>query len=387
MLPREPYLPAAGEDTALWCGVSYIGGELTREEILRTSGESDAYHNWTRRVSPDNGRTWSSPQPVKDVTRQLPEGGIVTYPCGHHFDAHLNMLYEKRMRRIWPGMEIYTFNWGTHDHPFNDHTFIIEDGRVEKLLKYEDGPDYDSQNPFAPKFCTTNRAYIGVGIAFADDGTAYFPIVWHSEERSHTHGGVVLMRRDPSTGEWSPSTQQHISPERSSRGLLEPDVAVLKNGDLLVVCRGSNTETTPGRKWFSVSTDRGRTLSSIEEFRYDDGSSFYSPSSIHSFIRSSKNGKLYWIANIVEAPPEGNGPRYPLYIAEIDEEKVAVRKESLIRVDDRGKDEPDALQLSNFSVLENRETRDIEIYLTRIGENPEHFWQGAVYRYVFTPRS
>ena len=43
------------------------------------------------------------------------------------------------------------------------------------------------------------------------------------------------------------------------------------------------------------------------------------------------------------------------------------------------------MQLSNFSVIENRETLDIEIYLTRIGEHADHFWQGAVYRYVFSP--
>jgi len=384
MLPRELHLPTAGEDTALWCSVSYIDGEVTRAEILRTSGESDAYHNWRRRVSRDNGRNWSQPELLEDVTHQRPDGGIVTYPCGAHFDTHLKVLYEKRMRRIWPGMEIYTFHWGTHEHPFNDHTFVVEDGKVEKLLRYEDGPDYDPEHPFDPEFCAANRAYVGVGIAFGDDGGAYFPLICQPRG-GHTLGGVVLMRRDPSTGEWSPSTQQYIAPEQSSRGLLEPDVAVLKNGDILVVCRGSNTETTPGRKWFCVSTDAGRTLSPVEAFRYDDGSSFYSPSSIHTFVRSSRNGTLYWVANIVDSPPDGNGPRYPLYIAEIDEEKVAVRRESLVMVDDRGEDEPEALQLSNFSVLENRETLDIEIYLTRIGENPEHFWQGAVYRYVFVP--
>ena len=192
------------------------------------------------------------------------------------------------------------------------------------------------------------------------------------------------MRREPSSGEWRPSTQEYLSPERSARGLLEPDAAVLKDGRVLVVCRGSNTATTPGRKWFSISADGGRTLSRFEALRYDDGSPFYSPSSIHTFVRSSKNGRLYWLANIVDGPPSGNGPRYPLVLAEIDEEKVAVRKDRLTTVDERGMDEPVALQLSNFSVLEDRETQNIEIYLTRLGENPEHFWQGAVYRYVFS---
>lgn len=40
------------------------------------------------------------------------------------------------------------------------------------------------------------------------------------------------------------------------------------------------------------------------------------------------------------------------------------------------------LQLSNFSLLENRETKEIEIYLTRYGENPTDFWGADAYRYT-----
>jgi hypothetical protein len=288
------------------------------------------------------------------------------------------------MRRLWPGLKVYTFHWGSHQHPFNDHTFVVENGR-EVLLRYEDGPNFDPAHPFEAEFCRANRAYHGVSMAFADDGTAYYPLVCQPEGRGHSTGGVVLMRRDQATGQWLSSNQQYVSPEISSRGLLEPDVAYLKNGHLLVVMRGSDTPTTPGRKWMTVSTDGGRTLSPVEELRYDDGTSFYSPSSIHTFIRSRRNGCLYWLANIVEEPPEGNSPRYPLYIAEVDEEKVAVRRDSLVVVDERKPGEPEKVQLSNFSVIEDRETLDIEICLTRIGENPDHFWQAPVYRYVFSP--
>ena len=190
-------------------------------------------------------------------------------------------------------------------------------------------------------------------MAFAADGTAYLPLVCYRQGREYglTAGGIVLIRRDPASGEWTASTEQYIDPALSSRGLLEPDVALLRDGTLLIVARGSNTETTPGYKWFALSTDGGRTLTPVEAFRYADSSPFYSPSSIHRMIRSSVNGRLYWVANIVAAPPAGNGPRYPLYIAEIDEDEMAVKKESLVVVDDRGEDEPDALQLSNFGVL------------------------------------
>lgn len=390
MLARERYLPPASLDSALWCTVSYVDGDLTREEIHRASSASDAYLSWQRRTSADNGRTWSPLEPLEEVVRRLPGGGMVTYPCGTEFEPVLGLRYDRRMRRLWPGKEPYTYEWGTHEHPFNDHTFVVEvaaDGTVtEKLLRYEDGPDWDPANPFDPGFCQSNRAYLGVSFAFAPDGTVYYPVVCHPQDRpGHNEGGVVLMRRDPATGQWMASNQVFVTPEQSSRGLLEPDAAVLADGSILIAARGSHTDTTPGRKWVTRSCDGGRTLEPVREFTYDDGEPFYSPSSIHTFQRSCRNGRLYWMANIVPEPPDANGPRYPLCIAEIDESAAAVRRDSVQPVDDRRPEDSERLQLSNFSILEDRQTGDVEIYLTRIGESADHFWGAGVYRYIFSP--
>ena len=139
------------------------------------------------------------------------------------------------------------------------------------------------------------------------------------------------------------------------------------------------------RSWMLLSADGGRTLSPVTELRYSDGSRFYSPSSLHRFLRSSKNGKLYWVANIVPKPPRGNRPRYPLYIAEIDEESLGVIRDSLIVVDDRRDTDDKGVQLSNFCLLEDRETLNVEIYMSRFGQNAEHYWHTGVYRYIFTP--
>ena len=59
MLPRERYLPPAGEDRAQWMSVCYIDAGLTRLERFQTSGASDEYHGFEERTSPDNGRTWT----------------------------------------------------------------------------------------------------------------------------------------------------------------------------------------------------------------------------------------------------------------------------------------------------------------------------------------
>jgi len=388
MLPRELYIPPPGPNISQRCAVSYVDGALTREEIWSTENESDAPRCHKRRVSPDNGRTWSAFEDIESsVNRQLPGGGIVTGLGGGEYDRGLGILYQVGLRRMWPGLPLYTYNWKDMEHPFNDHTFVIENGGSEKLFRYEDGPDFNPENPFDPAYCDSNRSYPGVHVEFAADGTAYYPIVCYKRGKDYSFnlGGVRLMKRDPRSGGWNASSVQFISPQWSSRGLLEPDVAMLKDGALLVVCRGSDTPKTPGRKWMCISTDGGRRLNPVEEFRYDDGSRFYSPSSIHRFFRSSKNGVLYWLANICEEPPQGNSPRYPLYLAEIDEDRCAVRKDSLIMVDTRREGEPEAVQLSNWSQIEDRETLNVEIYLSRIGENAERFWESGVHKYTFTP--
>src|SRR5439155_6376799 len=108
----------------------------------------------------------------------------------------------------------------------------------------------------------------------------------------------------PGGFEWSAGARVEISPEVSARGLMEPEIAELTDGRLLVVWRGSTegwdhtVARIPGRKFHSLSSDGGRTLSPPREWAYDDGSAFFSPSSFHRMIRHSVSGKLYWLGNI-----------------------------------------------------------------------------------------
>jgi hypothetical protein len=384
---RELYIPAPSPGVAQWVeGQGYADAGLTREEIWKTSNGSDAYFNWKRRLSRDNGKTWSEPVDIDGVTAETPGGGVVTFPGRPQRDETLGIEYRVVMQRVWPGRKLYTFG-AKHTHPLVDHTFIQENGGPMRLLRYEDGPEFDPANPWAPEFLAHNGGYFGQRVALAPDGTAFHPMRL-SRLRGPTprDKGVVLMRRDPGSGAWTPSDVQYVSEETSSRGLLEPDAAVLKNGHVLVVCRGSSTPATPGQKWMSVSTDGGKTLGTIEPLRYDDGSILHSPSSIHRFIRSTRNGRLYWMANILGGPDDGgNGPRYPLCIAEIDEVKVAVRRDSVEVIDTRQPGEPERVQFSNFYILEDRKTQNIEIYITLLGLNPTDFWRSDVYRYVFSP--
>jgi hypothetical protein len=170
---------------------------------------------------------------------------------------------------------------------------------------------------------------------------------------------------------------------------VELNIAELTNGNLLLIMRGSNTKRDPlecpARRWFSLSQDGGLNWSRVTDIRYDTGEKLYSPASISRTIRSTKTGKLYWMGNITTVPPKGNSPRYPLQMVEIDGESPSFKKDTVTVIDDRDpKRDSRHLQLSNFSLLEDRETQDMEVYLTRLGENGggAKIWTANAYKYT-----
>jgi hypothetical protein len=91
------------------------------------------------------------------------------------------------------------------------------------------------------------------------------------------------------------------------------------------------------------------------------------------------------MGNITETPTIGNGPRYPLQIVEVDESIPAFKRDTLTVIDDRDPSrDSEHLQLSNFSVVEDRETGDVEVYLTKIGQQGDgaDVWSADAYRYT-----
>ncbi|PKO20350.1 MAG: hypothetical protein CVU38_20590 [Chloroflexi bacterium HGW-Chloroflexi-1] len=68
----------------------------------------------------------------------------------------------------------------------------------------------------------------------------------------------------------------------------------------------------------------------------------------------------------------------------MDESIPALKKDTLTVIDDRNPNsDTETVQLSNFSMFENRETGEIELYLTRYGERPD--WRMAdAYKYTIT---
>jgi len=374
----------------------YVGPGLEMMEVHGVEARDDVHTERKMRFSTDNGRTWSEfaplpPTLVHHSGREVHEGaGPMCY------DTEAGVLVGVWLRQIQVGNI-----WG--DGTCNNFTYYRvsrDNGRTwaePRQLRYEEGDDFDAENPLKPGFLRPNQAYPGNNILLHSNGSlvhcvahANAPGDPDNDRRTWKMGSLCFVgRRDNRIKDytWTAGKRVSISPEVSSRGLMEPEVAELKDGRVLVVWRGSDTPTTPGHKWFSVSSDGGMTLSAVREWKYDDGSSFYSPSSIHRMIRHSVTGKLYWIGNITHMPPRGNYPRFPLVIAEVDEEIPALKKSTVTLVDTR---DPSTqgfnVQFSNFSLLENRETHELELFLTTYGQESgmENWMTADCYRYVLT---
>lgn len=138
-------------------------------------------------------------------------------------------------------------------------------------------------------------------------------------------------------------------------------------------------------KYYGVSSDGGLTFTQPKPFTYSDGSNFYSTSTFHRLFRSSRTKKLYWIGNIAPEKPTNPGhPRYPLIIGEVDEATLGMRKGTVTEIDTRREGEGKMLQLSNFWIVEHSQTHDLEIYLTRLCENPAELFTANCYKYTVT---
>jgi len=415
---KEVYVPSPEPRVATSVSMTYIGRKLRREEVRALIRSSDWSDTVRRRMSENNGRKWSD---WELVYKQAPTQGEFTQEGGSSqrgtgpYDLVSSRLIKPVFQRIVKGnpqvamKELWSGNRLFCDHGF--YQLSADDGRTwgkACQLKYENGPDFDSNNWGDTEYFRTNEMYIGrvivlqngtvvisatVPVPYRDEEDEKFPSVFPNDYRDGCVAGAMCF-----IGKWNKTRQDYdlkkskpvFLPRRlSTRGLVELDLSELINGNLLLIMRGSNTGLDPvkypGRKWFSVSRDGGLNWSEVKDIRYDTGEQLYSPASISKTIRSSKTGKLYWVGNIPDIPPNGNSPRYPLQIVEIDEEGPSFKKDTVTMIDDRDPErDSEHLQLSNFSLLDDRETHEMEIYLTRLGENgggPD-IWTANAYKYT-----
>lgn len=402
---REIYVPNAERGIAPWV-YAFPGKDGFREELHtewshadQVRGYGDSPQNPRRRVSLDNGETWSPLKAVPPWMTFLDKVSVLDWKfCGIYDPASdrlvsLSIHHVRDMRQGPPRM-IY------------NHALVrtsSDGGKTcgdPQTLKYEPGDDFDPDDVLNPNYLENNTGYPGQSILRLSNGRLLIPVTntrippdvldevparvkWPSKG---TIGSLCYSGRwdkDREQYEWTAGKPVWLPRSIAFNGLLEADVAELNDGRVLIVWRITKTRDGAAHKWYSVSRDGGMTFAQPKMFGYSDGTKFYSTSTFHRLFRSSKTDRLYWIGNInTTAPTNAGHPRYPLIIAEVDEASLALKKDTVTEIDTRQPGEGERLQLSNFWIVEDSETHALEIYLTRLNEVPDDTFTANAYKYT-----
>ncbi len=368
-------------------GIEKMG---TMSRVTRSDSADEIY----RFFSDDNGRTWSESEQISFITntdrgthRAYPEPGFVDPDR----DRLLTMVIAGTLPSDDPleGMEHWTLYYRVSRD--GGRTSAVE----ERVI--QDG-GFDSSHPCEGVWVGKNSMMIGDQTCRpirTSEGRILMPIQvtplgpdgrYHNPGGGYTyHQSAVLIGRwlDGDRIGWDLSEYVSNDPDLSTRGALEPTLAELPDGRILMVMRGSNDvkPQLPGRRWFSLSEDDGKTWSPIEVWRYDDGSNLYSPSSCSQLLRHS-NGSYYWLGNISRVNAKGNWPRYPLVVGEVDTESALLKRDTVTMIDDRGPLDHEMMCLSNFMAHEDRETHEIVLHMTRLFPREHLDWtaDALIYR-------
>lgn len=370
---------AYGEGRAPVIGfVSYI--DAAKPVIMRRHGwevGDDVHDDFYDMVSQDNGKTWS--EPVLSLKNYEADGG--------------KYIHTENAAILVPGRDrLLTFtNELFHKLPL-EHAQAGAEGRL-RITCSRPG-EMMTAKPFVTDFGVKGGICISFCHPFLDSkGRVLVPVVghaWDGVDGDLKGLGIKLDEKGKGLeyylsylmiGEfdgnndihWKLSGKVPFDITASARGMIEPTVNELASGKLVMICRGCNGlwPEKPGRKWVTFSHDGGMTWSHAEPLAYDTGFVPESSSTGSALVRHSRTKKLYWLGNLCRAGqrPNGNMPRAPLYIAEVQEEPFVLKRETITEIDDAQPDEIADVQHSNFKVYEDRETGEFVVYLTRYSEN------------------
>lgn len=347
----------------------------------------------------DNGRTWTACTPQPDFSAGLPKNAR-RYPYPGFLDpvTHRLLVVIFSMDRedvdssIEEPEETATDSYLRYRVSLDGGwTFLFDEPIIQK-------GDFNFQHPLEGLYLGKNAIFLGdLGCRpiRTRQGHILVPAqmtVLNEAGQLETFGSgwdyyhslmLIGAWREDHRLEWQVSEPIKADPSRTVRGLYEPTLAEMPDGRILCVMRGSNGLQKdphfqlPSYKWYSVSTDGGFHWSPPEPWRYSNGKSFFSPSSMSQLIMHS-NGHYYWIGNLSPTNCQGNSPRWPLVIGEVDVQTMMLIQDSVITIDTRGPEEPEGLQLSNFYAFEDRATGDIVLPMQRW--KPGNLYEWVQYR-------
>jgi len=377
---RAVFVPSPAKGVAVNASSYYTtrtGGALM--SIHKIISRSDTVDIAFVRLSDDNGRTWGKTVewPTKfdhpDGTgRRHPRGGYVDPPTGRYIT-------------VWTEGVLPTDDPLEGMRRWKLHYSVSEDGGGTTIVSEQivhEGPQYDDIHHLPGVTVGKNCVMmgdLGQRPLTRSDGVILLPVQsspvgpdgeYHNPGAGYTYTDCLLL-----FGRWKPdgrlawTASERIvgDPEKTTRGLIEPTIAELDDGSILMVMRGSNDARPelPGRRWQSRSPDGGATWSEAKPWTFTDGAPFFSPSSCSQLV-PHPDGRLFWLGNICGGNPRGNSPRYPFVIGEVDRKSGLLIRDTVAVIDDRAPGESPHLTLSNFYCREDRETGDLILHMSRL---------------------
>jgi len=338
---------------------------------------SDGYDDFCDSFSYDNGKTWT--EPVLKLKSHMQGEKEIRY-------ADNSCFFDNKRKKLFTFASKWTYVENRIQVDGLSHLVYDVFDITESKWEGENEIKTDLPGMLFISFCFPVRI---------DENTLLIPAITRMVDKDgkivHYKGcwapanmslSILMKIRDDSI-EFIHGTPVVIDLEKSSRGIGENTVAKLRNGNLAMICRGDNSifPEKPGYKWVCFSENNGISWTDPEILFCDDGTIIESSSTGSALLRSEKDGKLYWIGNlcITGMRANGNWPRYPLVIAEVNEEPFCIKRSTISIIDTRLPGEPGTLQLSNFRFYQDRENGDIIIFLTRFAEKDAKNWKNACY--------
>jgi len=359
------------------CNTAYCFN--TGPELMQVYGgmiASDTWNKYFQRFSKDNGRTWSEPIVMYQPTPTA--GGSIRWNEGCLFlDEEKNRLchfvnYALFPKKVLTDDVLKTTRMLEQISVDGGKTFkkrqLIQRGHDE--TNWAEGVVYGQNRIYvsfsAPLKLKNGNILLPVTRSPNPAGYTGYASVYHMPEDA----GCMIGQWNGGHIDWDLSAMLTLAPSVAAHGLCEPALAEMADGSILMIMRGSNYKLAgvSGHKWQSLSRDGGWTWSPPIPWTYHTGEPFFSPASGSRLIRNSGNGKLYWIGNITPVNPTGGVPRCPIQIAEVDEQKKLLIKDTVAVIDTLQPGDGPETQLSNFRVYEDRFTHEFVLYLARIGE-------------------
>lgn len=384
------FVPSPAEGTAVMGGSYYTRSTgLDLMSVHTLSSRSDILSHEYTRFSEDNGRTWSEPTLIP-ASRETPEGTLQRHNRGGYLDPATGRFIKLRNEAVLPNNEVLEFMRFNTVH----YAVSVDGGRTDLFDEplVQTGEGYDADRPLPNVRRGHNCFMMGDSTCqpiTLPDGSLLQPVQispvgpdgnYCPRGTGFTDTDCAVIRgiwRDDLHIDWELAGMVIADPERTSRGLIEPTLARLTDGRILMVMRGSNDQRSDlqGYRWHALSGDNGATWSAAEPWTYESGARFHSPSSCSQLLAHS-SGRLYWIGNICDQNPEGNLPRHPIVIGEVSMESGRLIEESVTVIDGRKPDDGDFLTLSNFYAREDRESGNLKLHMLRWSTGGARGYQG-----------